>query len=435
MNKTEQSESDALPLAAAAACLGISPDALRMRINRGKIRGFKKSGRLFAVLEEAPKQAQRTTHAATEQTTPGRFEQARERPSQVRSAGAGPSRGESSRRTAAPEPGEPALPLVVEFQKVELSRLLRDNSRLNRRFDQLMDELRHLREMQQREQVLRQQDQALRQRAQALIERLTAPPVAAPLPPESAPPVAAPLPPESAPAAAAPPVSGPPLSGPIGPEAAPKNVPTSPDAGSSVSAAGPESTAPGDVPGDAAATAGDGGDPPDLPPKNSTYAYRVDMATPAPPPAPPPGSPAEAPPGPPNECGESWEGARRDTAELADMLKEIGASLRGLYSAAAGAPGSAEADPPPAPSPSVPGARRMPGPASGPPSGPASGPPSGPASGRPLGPPVDDAAGLLEILGRMGSSAEERRAAARLMRRLLKGRAPRRRGGPGDDAD
>jgi hypothetical protein len=35
----------------------------------------------------------------------------------------------------------------------------------------------------------------------------------------------------------------------------------------------------------------------------------------------------------------------------------------------------------------------------------------------------------------MGPSAEERRTAARLMKRLLKGRAPRRRGEPGDDAD
>jgi hypothetical protein len=41
----------------------------------------------------------------------------------------------------------------------------------------------------------------------------------------------------------------------------------------------------------------------------------------------------------------------------------------------------------------------------------------------------------LEILGRMGSSAEERRTAARLMKRLFKGRAARRHGEAGDDAD
>ncbi|MHA1153013.1 MAG: hypothetical protein ACTSQ7_10180 [Alphaproteobacteria bacterium] len=40
----------------------------------------------------------------------------------------------------------------------------------------------------------------------------------------------------------------------------------------------------------------------------------------------------------------------------------------------------------------------------------------------------------MEILGRMGPSAEERRTAARLMKRLFKGRATRRRDEPGDDA-
>ena len=55
MIATEQNPPDALPLplplAVAAARLGIRPDALRMRINRGKIKGFKRGGRLFAVLE------------------------------------------------------------------------------------------------------------------------------------------------------------------------------------------------------------------------------------------------------------------------------------------------------------------------------------------------------------------------------------------------
>jgi len=35
----------------------------------------------------------------------------------------------------------------------------------------------------------------------------------------------------------------------------------------------------------------------------------------------------------------------------------------------------------------------------------------------------------------MGPSSEERRTAARLMKRLLKGRTARRRGEPGGDAD
>jgi hypothetical protein len=428
VNRTEQIDSDALPLAAAAARLGISSDALRMRINRGKIRGFKRGGRLFAVLEEAPNQAQRTARAGTEQTAPGRFEQARHRPASVRSPGAGPSRAESGRPTAAPEPGEPSLPLVVEFQKVELSRLLRDNSRLNRRLDQFMDEMRHLREIQQREQVLRQQDQALRQRTQALIERLTAPPGPAPLapalpasvPPASVPP-ASELPASAEPApelpASAAPASAPPRPGPIGPGAvAPKNVPTARDSGPSVSAAGSESAAPAAVSGDSAAKAGGVGEPLDLPPRRTTYAYGEGAAAPAPPSAPPPGVPPEAPPGPPNQPGESWRGAHRDTAELADMLKDIGASLRALDSTAAGAPGPAEPDPTAGRAPAtVPGARRAPGDLAG--------------------PPADDEAGLLEILGRMGPSAEERRTAARLMKRLFKGRAARRRGEPGDDAD
>jgi hypothetical protein len=41
----------------------------------------------------------------------------------------------------------------------------------------------------------------------------------------------------------------------------------------------------------------------------------------------------------------------------------------------------------------------------------------------------------LEILARMGPSAEERRTAARLMKRLFKGRAARRRGEPGGETD
>jgi hypothetical protein len=39
----------------------------------------------------------------------------------------------------------------------------------------------------------------------------------------------------------------------------------------------------------------------------------------------------------------------------------------------------------------------------------------------------------LEILGRMGPSAEERRTAGRLMKRLLKGRGKRRPKEPGGD--
>jgi hypothetical protein len=385
VNQTEHRAPNALPLALAAARLGISPDALRMRINRGRIKGFKQGGRLFAVLDGAPGQGQRTTPAATEQPGPGQSEHAGERPASARSRGGGPGPGDSGGGSAAAEPGEPSLPLVVEFQKVELSRLLRDNSRLNQRFDQLMEELRHLREMQQREQVLRQQDQALRQQdqalrqqAQALIERLSAPPV-------SAPPLSAPLDSEAA-------ASG--------------KAPASPDTGPSVSAAEPDGAAPAEVPEDAANKAGNPAEPVDTAPEISTYAYE--------------------------------EGERRESAELADMLKDIGASLRGLDAAAAPDSPRTGWEPPGAQ-----GDRRAPGEVAGRPSAPALGPSPGPAPGpasspgpaphtAPPTPAEDNEASLLEILGRMGPSAEERRTAARLMKRLLKGRAARHRGDPGD---
>jgi hypothetical protein len=290
--------------------------------------------------------------------------------------------------------------LVVEFQKVELTRLLRDNSRLNQRFDQLMEELRHLREMQQREQVLRQQDQALRQQdqalhrqIQALIERLGAPRVSAS-----------------------------PLSAPLDSEAAASGMaPRPPEAGPSV-AAEPDGAAPSKVPEDAGDTAANRGEAVDTTPEVSTYAYE--------------------------------EGARRDTAELADMLKDIGASLRNLDTAPAPDSARRGREPPPAQGdrrapgefagpPPGPPLGRSPGPAPGPAPSPAPGPAPGSAPGSahsprpaphtaPPTPAEDNEAGLLEILGRMGPSAEERRTAARLMKRLLKGRAARHRGDPGD---
>ena len=54
-NMSEQippdSERQALPLAAAARRIGLSSDALRMRIYRGKAQGFKRDGRLFVYVE------------------------------------------------------------------------------------------------------------------------------------------------------------------------------------------------------------------------------------------------------------------------------------------------------------------------------------------------------------------------------------------------
>ncbi len=417
MIATEQNAPDALPqplpLAVAAARLGIRPDALRMRINRGKIKGFKRGGRLFAVLEAVPDQAQRTANIETEQPPFDPSEQ-----------------GDDVRdRGAAPESGESSMPLVIEFQKVELSRLLRDNTRLNHRLDQMMEELRHLREMQQREQVLRQQDQTLRQRAQTLIERLTATPPAGPAPSSVRASVRtsvrAPVLPATPPAA--PP--GAPPAAPGGPAAEPQLAPATSGTGPINPAARPEGGTPMEVPEPTAAEAGSTDEPADSSPKEAAYAYEVDTPLPGPQTGPPPGprnesgvSPAGESPAGESPEGESPEGARGDSAELADMLKDIGASLRAMDKSAVDArTGSPPASPPtsppaspPAP-PSAPGTRRAPG-----------------VVARP---PEDDQAGLLEILGRMGPSSEERRTAARLMKRLLKGRTARRRGEPGGDAD
>jgi len=170
-----------------------------------------------------------------------------------------------------------------------------------------------------------------------------------------------------------------------------------------------------EVPEPTAAEAGSTDEPTDSARKEAAYAYEIDTPPPGPPPGSPPGSPSESDEA---SAGESSEGARGDSAELADMLKDIGASLRAMDTSAV----DALAGPPPAPSPAppptlppAPGTRRAPG-----------------VVARP---PQDDEAGLLEILGRMGPSSEERRTAARLMKRLLKGRTARRRGEPGGDAD
>ncbi len=385
-----------------------------MRINRGKTSGFKKGGRLYAVLEEDPAPAGRTARAGTEHPASDRSEQRRRRPDP----------GSSSSQAAAPDPGEPSLPLVVEFQKIELSRLLRDNARLNRRLDNFMDELRHLREVQQREQVLRQQDQALWQKTQSMIERLTAPPVPAPAKfamPPSAPPVHAP--PVHGPLAPDPPAPGPLEPDPPAPDLA-RSRPIDPGAGGA-------------------------GAPPESPPTDPAYAYEMDATLSPPPSAPPPSAPPPDPgpeplSGPADSTGDSRLGAHHDTVDLADMLKEIGAALRRLDPDSVDALAAAPPDPArtePAPSPGQ-GARRTPGNLAGPPADPPPGQPPYPGRRPPLPPlgspppvdsPADDEAGLLEILSRMGPSAEERRTAGRLMQRLLKGHRQRRPKEPGDD--
>ena len=174
------------------------------------------------------------------------------------------------------------------------------------------------------------------------------------------------------------------------------------------------------VPEPTAAEAGSTDQPADSSRKEAAYAYEVDTPPPGPQTGPPPGPRNQSGVSPAGEssAGVSPEGARGDNAELADMLKDIGASLRAMDTSAVdartGPPSAAPLAPPLAPPP-APGTRRAPG-----------------VVARP---PEDDEAGLLEILGRMGPSSEERRTAARLMKRLLKGRTARRGGEPSGDAD
>ncbi len=392
MSEAEQEHSAVLPLAAAAARLGISPDALRMRIRRGKARGFKRGGRLFVALAEDPNASVRSAAEQSEQSSPGQFASAA-----IGSAGAG-------------GPPAQALPVIVEFQKIELDRLLRDNTRLNRRLDQLIDELVHLREMQQREQVLRQQDQALRQQIQTTLDRLSARLALAGPPDERLPPTA--------------PVSETPSHEPAFAER-----PDLRDAALGVAAQVPEPgneaggrtagpVAPGPEgaprPGSQAMASGGAGAPETeasgvpAPPADSAYAYE-------------PGA----------RPGALPEDPRAGAAGLAGILKEIGDSLR-------------EFEPVPPASPEVaPGANtESAGQAAAAPDSAwraeAGEPPLGPAPPAPAGVserrhpaeaaarPDDDEARLLEILGRMGPSAEDRRSAARIMKRLLRGRGASR---------
>ncbi len=97
----------------------------RSKRRRGKADGFRREGRIFIYLAD--------TEQATEQRT--------EQTEHV---------GELSEQT---------LDAIIELQRVELNRLLRENNRLNDRVDDLV-------QIQQREQVLRQQ-------LQNSVERLT----------------------------------------------------------------------------------------------------------------------------------------------------------------------------------------------------------------------------------------------------------------------
>ncbi len=400
-----------------------------MRIRRGKAEGFKRAGRLFVYPNEQPNAALRETVRTDEQTGPERRQASQPGPRPGPSRQPFRDRGESARAAEQdPDAGpggapEQALPVIVEFQKIELTRLLRDNTRLNQRLDQLMDEVHHLIEMQQREQVLRQQDQALRQQTQGMIERLTGR-LSPPATPLAASPAMPPGPPSGA-SPGTPRVAG---QGAVSPAA------SAIDAG-------------GDAGGDAASY----GEPEPLP-----AADQIARSTPAGPQDPGPQDPGQQDPGqqdpayayganeapgaefdlepglkPGPELGASPEDPLGAAAELAEILREVGESLRDLDAVPARAPGmpgplSPEAPPEASVKASAePAETRSPGTAeAGTEIGP--GRQSGAAGARiPADlaePPGDEEGRLLEILGRMGPSAEDRRTAARIMKRLLRSR-------------
>ena len=163
MNDGLRTERLALPLAEAAARLGISAEVLRLRLERGEARGFERDGTSFVYVHDLAAE---------------------------RRFGGGAADPPPERENGTP--ADRSLPVVVEFQKMELTRLLRENERLNNRIDQLFDEIRHLRDMQQREQVLRQQEQALRRQHQETLDRLTSRPALPPPETESGGPAEAP---------------------------------------------------------------------------------------------------------------------------------------------------------------------------------------------------------------------------------------------------
>ncbi len=89
----------ALPLAEAADRLGLSPNALRMRVARGRAEGERRDGRLYVYVDAPPA---------------------------------------SAPRPAATETGQSDYGTIVELQRTELNRLLAENRRLSERLDGLL---------------------------------------------------------------------------------------------------------------------------------------------------------------------------------------------------------------------------------------------------------------------------------------------------------
>jgi len=140
----EQSEQnaltqDALTIVQAAAQLGVKTATVRMRWKRGKLKGFKKGGRIYVYLNK-----------------------------QVN------KQGEQTEQTG--EPADAFADATIELQRVELNRVLRDNTRLNERLERMDERIdgllaSHAQER-DREQVLRQQ---MQNQFDALTERQALP--------------------------------------------------------------------------------------------------------------------------------------------------------------------------------------------------------------------------------------------------------------------
>ena len=132
--QTSTQNRTALPLAAAAAVLGLTTEALRKRWKRGKIDGYSSAGGPVFIYVEQPGQI----HGQASRT-------ADSPQADAESAVAGMAAAE--------------LAIVVELQRTELDRLLEGNGRLEERVDTLIKQ--------------NENEQVLRRQMQATLDRLT----------------------------------------------------------------------------------------------------------------------------------------------------------------------------------------------------------------------------------------------------------------------
>jgi plasmid maintenance system antidote protein VapI len=147
---TEQGEQSALTLAEAAQALGITEAAVRMRWKRGKLQGFKQGGRIRVYVAEPDASAPAQRPEQPGEPVKSQTEHATEQTEQV-----------TDRETAT----------IIELQRTELTRLLRDNERLHTEVERQNTRLDTLLETHAQE---RDREQVLRQQLQNQVERLTA---------------------------------------------------------------------------------------------------------------------------------------------------------------------------------------------------------------------------------------------------------------------